>query len=140
MSLDIISVHEIIKDKGRMVTIDKHYGSLNDIAPKSIPQIIRQFQEMFTNGKEFYKKSIPHLKQPSYHLRELIKLKDLYDISSLDLILKYCITNDIYEIKGIKEVLKTKYLEIISGENLNNDMLTIEDTCRDLTYYEEGQI
>ncbi|MEG0309228.1 MAG: IS21 family transposase [Clostridium sp.] len=139
-SLDIISVHEIIKDKGRMVTVDKHYGSLNDIAPKSIPQIIRQFEEMSTNGNEFYRKSIPHLKQPSYHLRELIKLKDLYDISSLDLILKYCMSNNIYEIKNIKEVLKTKYLEIISGENLTNDMLTIEDTCRDLTYYEEGQI
>ncbi|GAA0773294.1 hypothetical protein GCM10008908_21260 [Clostridium subterminale] len=75
-SLDIIAVHEIINDKGRMVTVDKHYGSLNDIAPKSIPQIIRQFEEMFTNGKGFYKKSITHLKQPSYHLRELIKLKD----------------------------------------------------------------
>jgi len=86
------------------------------------------------------KKIIFHLKQPSYHLRELIKLKDLYDISSLDLILEYCMANDIYEIKNIKEVLKTKYLEIISGENLTNDMLTLEDTYMDLTYYEEVQI
>jgi len=139
-SLELIAVHEIIKDKGRMVTVDNHYGSLNDITPKSIPEIIRQFQDTFINGKVFYKNSIPNLKQPSYHLREFIKLKDLYDISSLDLILKYCINNNIYEIRSIKEVLKRKYFEIVKGSNSADDMLTIEDTSRDLSYYEEGQI
>ncbi|HBA03354.1 MAG TPA: hypothetical protein DCW51_04985, partial [Clostridium sp.] len=61
-------------------------------------------------------------------------------ISSLDLILEYCINNNIYEIRIIKEVLKTKYFEIVKGSNSANDMLTIEDTSRDLSYYEEGQI
>ena len=47
--------------------------------------------------------------------------------------------NGIYEIKSIKEVLKTKYIEIVKGTNSEDDMLTIEDTSRDLSYYEEGQ-
>ncbi|SHJ86131.1 hypothetical protein SAMN02745163_02738 [Clostridium cavendishii DSM 21758] len=75
-SLEIIATHEIINDKGKMITVNEHYGDLNNIAPKSIPEIIRQFENTFSTGKIFYKKCIPHLKQPSYHLREIIKLKD----------------------------------------------------------------
>lgn len=139
-SLDIIATHEIIKDKGRMVTTDEHYGELNNIAPKSIPEIIRQFENTFCNGKAFYENSIPYLKQPSYHMREIIKLKELYDNDSLDLILKYCIDKNIYEIKEIKSILKTKYLDIVRGINSNDELLTINETSRDLSYYEEGQL
>lgn len=139
-ALAIIASHEIVKDKGKMVTINNHYGDLNDIAPKSIPEIRRQFENTFINGKEFYKKCIPYLKQPSYHLRELIKLKQLYDIKSLDLILGYCIDEDIYEIKEIRSVLKNKYLEIVKGITDNEELLTIADTSRELSYYEEDQI
>ncbi|MBS5823324.1 MAG: IS21 family transposase, partial [Clostridium argentinense] len=76
-SLDIIATHEITNDKGKMITVERHYGDLNNIAPKSIPEIIRQFESTFVHGSEFYKESIQYLKQPSYHLREIIKLKDL---------------------------------------------------------------
>lgn len=138
-ALDIIATHEIVKDKGKMITIDTHYGDLNNIAPKSIPEIIRQFESTFANGTIFYNKSIQHLKQPSYHLREIIKLKELYDVTSLDLILDYCIHNDIYEIKDIKNILKSKYFDIVKGTNVNEELLTITDTSRDLSYYEEGQ-
>ncbi|GAA0679083.1 IS21 family transposase [Clostridium cadaveris] len=137
--LEIIATHEIIKDKGKMITIDEHYGDLNNIAPKSIPEIIRQFENIFSNGQIFYKKCIPHLKQPSYHLRQIIKLKELYDIESLDLVLKYCIEKNIYEISGIKDVLKTKYFDIVKGISSENELLTINETSRDLSYYEEDQ-
>ncbi|MEW8963524.1 IS21 family transposase [Paraclostridium dentum] len=138
-ALDMIATHEIVKDKGKMITIDTHYGDLNNIAPKSIPEIIRQFESTFANGNVFYNKSIQHLKQPSYHLREIIKLKELYDVTSLDLILGYCINNDIYEIKDIKNILKSKYFDIVKGTNVSEELLTITDTSRDLSYYEEGQ-
>lgn len=138
-ALDIIASHEIIKDKGKMITVDTHYGDLNNIAPKSIPEIIRQFENTFSNGKIFYKNCIPYLKQPSYHLRQIIKLKELYDIDSLDLILKYCIDNNIYEIKAIKTVLKTQYFNIVKGMNSEDKLLTISETSRDLSYYEEDQ-
>ncbi len=138
-ALDIIASHEIIKDKGKMITVDTHYGDLNNIAPKSIPEIIRQFENTFSNGKVFYKNCIPYLKQPSYHLRQIIKFKELYDIDSLDLILKYCIDNNIYEIKAIKTVLKTQYFNIVKGMNSEDELLTISETSRDLSYYEEDQ-
>lgn len=139
-SLDIIATHEIIKTKGKMVTIDEHYGELNNIAPKSIPEIIRQFENTFSNGKAFYKNCIPHLKQPTYHMRQIIKLKELYDNESLDLILRYCIEQNIYEIGAIKNIIKTKYLDIIKGINSKDELLTINETSRDLSYYEEGQL
>ncbi|NKF08835.1 hypothetical protein J1C67_09205 [Clostridium gasigenes] len=123
-----------------MVTVDNHYGDLNDIAPKSIPEIRRQFENTFINGEIFYKNCIPYLKQPSYHLREIIKLKQLYDIASLDLILEYCIAENIYEIKEIRNVLKNKYLEIVKGINSKEELLTMTDTSRELSYYEEDQI
>ncbi|WP_283591983.1 Mu transposase domain-containing protein [Clostridium butanoliproducens] len=138
-SLDIIATHEITNDKGKMITVERHYGDLNNIAPKSIPEIIRQFESTFVHGSEFYKESIQYLKQPSYHLREIIKLKDLYDINSLDLILKYCINEKIYQIKDIKNVLKYKFIEIIRCTDASEELLTIADTSRDLSYYEEGQ-
>lgn len=139
-SLEIIATHEIINDKGKMITVNEHYGDLNNIAPKSIPEIIRQFENTFSTGKTFYKKCITHLKQPSYHLREIIKLKELYDTDSLDQVLQYCINENIYEIKEIRNVLKNKYFEIIRGFNKPEKLLTIADISRDLSYYEEDQI
>ena len=111
-ALDLIAYHEIINVKGKMVTVHEHYGELNNIAPKSIPEIIRQFQNTFSNGELFYEKCILNVKQPSYHLRQIIKLKDLYDVDSLDLVLKYCIERNIFDIKSVKQVLKTEYLNI----------------------------
>lgn len=72
-------------------------------------------------------------------MRQIIKLKELYENDSLDLILKYCIERNIYEIKDIKNILKTKYLDIVKGINSNDELLTINETSRDLSYYEEGQ-
>lgn len=139
-SLELIAKHEIIKDKGKMVTIDEHYGQLNNIVPKSIPEIIRQFESTFSNGRDFYKNSIPYLKQPTFHMRQIIKLKELYETETLDLILKYCISNNIYAITEIKTLLKTKYLEIVKDNTFEDEVLTIAQTSRDLSYYEEGQL
>ncbi|OOM76559.1 hypothetical protein CLPUN_26420 [Clostridium puniceum] len=72
-------------------------------------------------------------------MRQIIKLKELYDNDSLDLILKYCIDQNIYEIKEIKNILKTKYLDIVKGITSNDELLTINETSRDLSYYEEDQ-
>ena len=43
------------------------------------------------------------------------------------------------EIKEIKNILKTKYLDIVKGINSNDELLTINETSRDLSYYEEDQ-
>lgn len=85
--LDIVAIHEIIKDKGRIVKT----GDLNNIAPKSIPEIIRQLKNTLSNSKTFSRHCIPNSKQPTYHMRQIIKLKKLYDNDSLYIILNYCI-------------------------------------------------
>ena len=70
---------------------------------------------------------------------QIIKLKELYDNDSLDLILKYCVWQNIYEIRAIKNILKKKYLDVVKGINTNDKLLTINETSRYLSYYEEGQ-
>lgn len=139
LALDYIASHEVIEDKGKMVTTDTHYGELNNITPKSIPEIVRQFKNTFTNGSIFYEQCLSSVKQPSYHLRQILKLKDLYEVNSLDLILKYCIDHKIYDIKSIKQVLKDDYINIVTGININTESLTINETSRELSYYEEDQ-
>lgn len=138
-ALDYIASHEIIEDKGKMVAIDSHYGELNEIAPKSIPEIIRQFKDTFSNGSIFYDECIASLKQPSYHLRQILKLKELYDVKLLDLVLKYCTDNKIYDIKAIKQVLRTQYINIVNGMDTSVELLTINETSRELSYYEGDQ-
>ncbi|QAA33502.1 IS21 family transposase [Clostridium manihotivorum] len=138
-ALDVIATHEIITQKGKMVTVDDHYGALNNIAPKSIPEIVRQFESTFPSGSLFYKNCIAHLNQPSYHLRKIIKLKELYDNDSLELLLRYCIKENIYNINDIKNILKTKYLDIVKGISAKDELLTLSETSRELSYYEEGQ-
>ncbi|QAA33490.1 hypothetical protein [Clostridium manihotivorum] len=138
-ALDIIATHEIITQKGKMVTVDDHYGALNNIAPKSIPEIVRQFESTFPSGSLFYKNCIAHLNQPSYHLRKIIKLKELYDNDSLESLLRYCIEENIYNINDIKNILKTKYLDIVKGISAKDELLTLSETSRELSYYEEGQ-
>lgn len=141
--LDIIATHEVNKDD---VTKSKeHYAPISYSAPKSIPEIKRQFKSVFKNGEQFLEKSSKILQQPSYHAREILKLKELYTVDSLDLILSYCINNEIYDIDDIKKILKEKYIDIVFNNILEQNKISgIQASgpdgslIRDLSYYEGG--
>lgn len=149
-SRDKITEHEIIEGKGKNKVIDVHYQEIKTLVPKSIPEIKRQFLSTFEYGAEYFEKTAPILKQPSYHAREFLKLKELYDIKYLNKILIYCLEHQVYRIENIKEVIKEKYLKIIldnqQEDPQGNEALAditkstdIEGLVRDISYYEGGQ-
>ncbi len=81
------------------------------------------------------------LQQPSYHARQILKLKELYTVESLDKILDYCVKSSIYDIEAIKEVLKDKYIDIVLGDQTSKAATSSgakNSLVRGLSYYEGG--
>ncbi|WP_207755119.1 IS21 family transposase [Alkaliphilus hydrothermalis] len=149
-ALEKIAEHEIITGKGKNTVVDSHYWEIQNLVPKSIPEIKRQFVATFELGEEYFKRTASILKQPSFHARGFLKLRELYDVADLNKILNYCLESEIYRIESIKEVIKEKYLEIILNHNQldpqENESLSdiaktteFEGLIRDISYYEGGQ-
>jgi len=148
--MNLIITHDLIDGKNTVKSLEQHYEAIKTKAPKSIPEIKRQFSSCFRLGYEYLDKSSKILNQQSYHAREFLKLREVYNVEDLDLILEYCINNEIYRIEGIKEVLKNKYFEIVVGEKniaSKNEILTENSNnplasnalVRETSYYEGGQ-
>lgn len=138
--LQVICEHEIVESKGIVSATESHYDPLTNKVPKSIPEVRRQFEGTFKNGVAYYNILLKNSKQPSFHVREFLKLKDLYSVESLDSILEHCLENNIFSIDGIKESIKNNYLDIINKNFKTDVQLTQTNGLeRDLSYYEEGQ-
>ena len=126
-------------DCANLITrIDEDYAPLMNNAPKSIPEVKRQFKAIFKNGEHFLEGSAKTASHTPYHAREILKLRELYTVESLDKILAYCVKKGIYEIEQIKEVLKTKYIDIVLDENpaVVESGSKEKTFARDLSYYE----
>lgn len=142
-ALDLIIDYEISEGKGKSNVLKEHYIDITSTTPKSIPEIKRKFLDSFENGLQYLENANKLLKQPSYHLREFLKLKELYESKDLDRILGYCITNDIYRIEDIRKILKEKYIDIIAeAENITTkekiDTLNLKSALIRTTSYYEG--
>lgn len=149
-NLEVITYHEVDSNADNKISIvDEHYAHLNNLTPKSIPEIRRQIEELFDNGKIYYAEASKRLKQPSFHAKGFLKLKELYTIETLNIILNYCVQHDIYDINDIKKIIKEKYLEIVCNQaSIDANDASPSSLVRDLSYYEklynqhakEGQI
>lgn len=147
LKMNLIDTHELIDGKNNMKIKDSHYDAIKTRAPKSIPEMKRQFIADFKSGNDYLIKTAKLLKQQSYHVREFLKLRDMYSNDDLNLVLEYCIDNEVYKIERIREVLKEKYFEIILGEkNIDAEDNSIDkdtssdELVRETSYYEGGQI
>lgn len=144
MEMEFITPHEINSKDDSISRLDEHYAPIAATVPKSIPEIKRQFQSTFKSGSLYLERASKVLQQPSYHARQILKLKELYTDESLDIILDYCINNGLYSIDEFKGVLRDKYIDIIVNGNIKKDGDTIlpsdlEDSLvRDISYYEGG--
>ncbi|MGF7186463.1 transposase [Desulfitispora alkaliphila] len=148
--MQLIFTHNLVEGKNEVKKTEEHYDAIKAKAPKSIPEIRRQFVKSFSCGQVYLNRTSKILTQQSYHMREFLKLKELYSNHDLELILSYCINNEIYRIEGIKEVLKDKYFEIVLEEKsidksniaeaeFNSKDLAPDGLIRDTSYYEGGQ-
>jgi transposase len=141
MKMNIIDAPAVNNGKNGIFRIDDHYTQISSKIPKSIPEIKRQFIKAFKIGEKYIELASKVLQQPSYHAREILKLKELYTVESLDKILDYSIKNGIYDIDGIKDILKNKYIEIVLGDKVDptsNPNTNSYSLARDLSYYEGG--
>lgn len=117
---------------------DEHYAEIATKVNKSIPQIKRLFTQTFQNGEQYLKAAGIQFQQPSFHARRILELTDLYTVEALDKILAYAIEHGGMDIKGIKRLLKEKYVDIVI--NATTCVAPPEDDdrglTRDCTYYE----
>ncbi|WP_142414177.1 IS21 family transposase [Hathewaya massiliensis] len=149
-NLEVIAFHEVIINKAKgIVAVDEYYGHLNNLVPKSLPEIRRQMENTFAYGKLYYEEASKRLKQPSFHAKGFLKLKELYNVETLNLILEYCLKHHIYDISDIKKVIKENYLDIIGNKiSVDSNKTNSSELVRGLGYYEklynyeqkEGQI
>ncbi|MDP4182569.1 MAG: IS21 family transposase [Bacillota bacterium] len=141
MNMNFIRSYEINTSDDPVTRLDEDYEPISNKAPKSIPEVRRQFKSAFKNGEIFLETASKILDQPIYHARQILKLRELYTTESLDKILEYCIRNNILDIDGVKGVLKEKYVEIVLEDKVSqatNPIAGGHSLARDLSYYEGG--
>lgn len=143
--LEIVHIHEINDKSNEPVRCEEHYKTISQSSPKSIPEIKRQLKTIFQNGEKYLEAASKSLQQPSYHARQILKLRDLYTVESIDKILEYCINNNLHSIGDIKKTFKEKYIEIIVNTTssmeesaLIRSSLDSDSLIRDISYYEGG--
>jgi len=145
----LIKSYPILNGKYKKMEDAQDYKDIAVKVPSSIPEIRRVFEKTFKQGNEFYEMAARVTNQPHFHAREFLKLKDLYDVHDLDIIMKHCLENNILKIDNIKTLIKDKYLSLIieyektdlalaktnkSRYSLKNE----EKLVRHLDYYTKG--
>lgn len=142
----ILSV-ERADEKGTVIMNPEHY---KDIAPRvstSIPQIRRDFTQLFTNGKRYLETAGRKFEQPTHHARKIMELTDLYNSDVLDYFIGKAIDEECMDIRSFRSMLKKEsrkaLRELQRGKDRNTENHTTEripndaDTLiRDLDYYE----
>lgn len=142
-----IKTYRLLKGKKDKLTDESDYREIASRVPNSIPEIRRVFERTFKNGADFYELASRITSQAHYHAREILKLKDLYDVEELEIILEHCIKNNVVKADNIKAVIKERFLKLI----LEHEMLGLkerensmekhklpEGLIRSLGYYKEG--
>lgn len=149
LDLNLIKKYTLIQGRNGKIEDINDYAQIASRVPSSIPEIRRVFEKTFTHGSEFYELASKMTKQPHFHAREFLKLKELYEVQDLDIILKHCIESNILKIDSMKALIKDKYLELMVeheklGLKLNNskgDRYSVNNEkaiVRDLSYYDKG--
>lgn len=148
MDIKLIKTYELLDGKRKKYEDMDDYKAIAVKVPSSIPEIRRVFEKTFENGSKFYDLASRVTKQVHFHAREFLKLKELYEVRDLDIILKHCIDSNIFKIDDMKSVIKNKYLELII-ECEKTELALIqrnkaiyqtkneESLVRNLSYYDE---
>jgi hypothetical protein len=149
LDLKLIKSYPVLHGKYDKREDPMDYEAIASKVPRSIPEIRRVFEGTFNHGSEFYELASKVTRQAHFHAREFLKLKDLYSVEDLDVILEHCVQNSIFKIETIKSVIKEKYLELLIEhdktqlsllkKNENRHTLKNEkELVRHLSYYGKG--
>lgn len=149
LGLSLIKSYPLMEGKYNKHEDPADYEAIATKIPRSIPEIRRVFENTFKHGSEFYELASKVTRQAHFHAREFLKLKDLYSVEDLDIILNHCVQNNIFKIDNMKSVIKEKYLELIiehdkiqlSLKKMSENKHTIKNEqklVRHLSYYGKG--
>lgn len=146
--MNLIRTWDTSEGRYERIYNDTDYRAISSRVPSSIPEIQRVFEATFSHGPAFYALARRVTNQPHFHAREILKLLELYDVADLDLILAYCIENNIFKIDDMRRIIKERYFELImtyertkfllskEKERKERFKLKNEDALvRNLTYY-----
>lgn len=134
-----IRIHscEVINGKGESFKVSEHFDEIRPKVNTSIPQIRRDFTEIFSNGAKFLEAAGRKFEQPTHHARKIMELQELYDTDVLDRFIGIAIDEDMMDIKSFKKLLKEH------NRNKEKSVDSIQQTIpvqsyltRDCSYYE----
>lgn len=134
---------ECSEKKGDIVSLPEHYEAIAQKVPTSIPQIRRDFTRIFSNGLDYLNAIGKKSDQPTHHARKIMELLDIYDIKTLDALIRISIERDMMEYVSFKKLLKEYNSGALKLPDMQTDICEPEmkkevsdELIRDLNYYE----
>ena len=127
-----------------------HYEASATPVSTSIPQIRRDFTSRFTNGQRYLDAAGRKFDQPTHYARKIMLLGDLYEDSTLDRFIGYCIDENKMDITSFKGILrdynagKLSLPEPVSEDTQSGCGMDYRDDdpalTRDCSYYEANAL
>ena len=137
----IMSIEQCDK-KYQTMSNPEHYEAIAPKVSSSIPQIRRDFTQLYSNGIRYLCAAGRKFDQPTHYARKIMELQELYSPEIMDMLIGIAVDEDRMDIKGFKALLKeyndgkrsldaSLREKTTSGENLKESELT-----RNCSYYE----
>ncbi|MCD8300433.1 MAG: IS21 family transposase [Clostridiales bacterium] len=129
------------KKHGTLVN-PEHYEPIAPRIPTSIPQIRRDFTQLYKNGERYLAAAGRRFDQPTHYARKIMELGDLYETDVLDYLIGVAVDEGKLDMRSFKALLReynSGKREIGAGAGEAGSPGTPEDPqlTRDCSYYED---
>lgn len=84
---------------------EEHFSDIK-VVSKSIPQIKREFTEVFQNGETYLSELAKVTQQPSHHARKILQMRDTFETKDLDILMGCAIEQGKVNIKDFKTLVR----------------------------------
>lgn len=105
LDLSLIKSYTLFEGKYNKHEYSADYEAIASKIPRSIPEIRRVFKSVFKHGSEFYELASKVTRRTHFHARKSFKLKYLYSVEDLDIILNHCVQNNMFKIENMESVI-----------------------------------
>ncbi len=90
----LITQIPVSDERKAVISNPEHYAAIAGTVSTSIPQIRRDFTNMFSNGADYLLAAGRKFNQPTFYARRIMELADLYDVQVLDAFIGIAIKED----------------------------------------------
>lgn len=136
----LIHTVETSTEKGVVVSNPEHYAAIAPRTATSIPQIRRDFTEIFPHGAEYLEAADRKFQQPTHHARKILELLDLYEAEILDKAIAVAIEENSMDIVKFRNMIREynagrRTLDVNAAEK--KEQVTESSLTRECGYYEK---